>query len=80
MGTAKVDESVLALAVAEVFDLTPKGIITTLDLLKPIYKHTAAHGHFGRKADECGPGTFSWERTDRTSELKTAVERATASV
>ncbi|MEE2907989.1 MAG: methionine adenosyltransferase [Planctomycetota bacterium] len=80
MGTATVDESAIALAIAEVFDLTPKGIITTLDLLRPIYTCTAAHGHFGRPADNCGPGTFSWERTDRAAELKTAVKRAAASV
>ena len=79
-GTAKVDESALASAIAEVFDLTPKGIITTLDLLRPIYTTTAVHGHFGRQADACGPGTFTWERTDRTADLKTAVERAAASV
>lgn len=79
MGTAKVDETTIASAVGEVFKLTPKGIITTLDLLKPIYGPTAAHGHFGRKADECGPGTFSWERTDQVSQLKAAVECSTAS-
>tara|TARA_B100001059_G_scaffold103630_1_gene103477 strand:- start:5626 stop:6831 length:1206 start_codon:yes stop_codon:yes gene_type:complete len=79
-GTAKVDETIIADAIKEVFSLTPKGIITSLDLLRPIYSATAAHGHFGRAADEAGKGTFTWERTDKATELKTAVERAAASV
>jgi S-adenosylmethionine synthetase len=57
----------------KVFDLTPKGIITTLDLLRPIYLPTAAHGHFGRTPGEAGEGTFSWEKTDRVDDLKAAV-------
>jgi S-adenosylmethionine synthetase len=79
-GTATVDEALLASTVAELFTLTPKGIITTLDLLQPIYGPTAAHGHFGRTAGECGPGTFSWERTDRVADLKAAIALATAGV
>ncbi|MCH2134478.1 MAG: methionine adenosyltransferase [Phycisphaerales bacterium] len=79
-GTATVSEAAIAAAVREVFALTPKGIIDTLDLCRPIYTPTAAHGHFGRAADECGPGTFSWERTDRVADLKAAVERCAASV
>ena len=79
-GTAKVDETVIADAIKDVFDLTPKGIITSLDLLRPIYSPTAAHGHFGRSADEAGKGTFTWERTDKVAELKAAVERSAASV
>ena len=50
------------------FDLTPAGIIKQLDLKRPIYKETAAYGHFGR--DE-----FPWERTDKVEELKQAVNR-----
>ncbi|MBM44117.1 MAG: methionine adenosyltransferase [Phycisphaerae bacterium] len=72
-GSAKVDESAISDAVSKVFDLTPKGIITTLDLLRPIYLPTAAHGHFGRAPGEGGEGTFSWERTDKVDELKAAV-------
>ena len=49
------------------FKLTPKGIIETLDLRRPIYKATAAYGHFGRS----GPG-FTWERTDRADALRKA--------
>jgi S-adenosylmethionine synthetase len=56
----------------EVFDLTPGGIITQLDLARPIFEPTSYHGHFGRRPDEAGPGTFTWERTDRTDELRSA--------
>ena len=45
--------------------MTPKGIMTTLDLRRPIYKKTAAYGHFGRTEPE-----FSWERTDKAAALK----------
>ncbi len=72
-GTATVDESAIIGAVSQVFDLTPKGIITTLDLLRPIYLPTAAHGHFGRAPGEAGEGTFSWEQTDKVDDLKAAV-------
>ena len=72
-GTATVDEAALAEAVTSVFDLTPAGIISTLDLLRPIYSSTAAHGHFGREPGEGGEGTFSWERTDKVDALKAAV-------
>jgi S-adenosylmethionine synthetase len=47
------------------FDLRPKGIVKMLDLLRPIYRKTAAYGHFGRDEPE-----FSWERTDRAEALK----------
>ena len=50
----------------DVFDLRPKAIIHALDLLKPIYRHTAYHGHFGRKG-------FSWEKTDQVEALQAAV-------
>ncbi|MCA9667278.1 MAG: methionine adenosyltransferase [Myxococcales bacterium] len=67
-GTATVDENKLAVAVREVFDCRPAGLIKDLDLLRPIYKQTAAYGHFGRE----GEG-FSWERTDKAEALKAAV-------
>ena len=67
-GTGTVDEDKLAKAVREVFDLRPKGIVQTLDLLRPIYAKTSAYGHFGRELPE-----FTWERTDKVAELKAAV-------
>jgi S-adenosylmethionine synthetase len=54
-------------AINEVFDLRPAAIIRDLDLLRPIYQQTAAYGHFGRELPD-----FTWERTDRTSDLKAA--------
>jgi S-adenosylmethionine synthetase len=71
-GTEKVDETTIENAVLEVFDLTPGGIITQLDLAHPIFEPTAYHGHFGRIPDEAGPGTFTWERTDRIDDLRSA--------
>lgn len=65
-GSAVVDEERIAQAVQKVFDLTPGGIIRTLDLKRPIYGKTAAYGHFGRDG-------FSWERTDRVESLRAAV-------
>jgi S-adenosylmethionine synthetase len=67
-GTGTVDEEKLALAVREVFDLRPKGIVQALDLLRPIYAKTSAYGHFGRELPE-----FTWERTDKVAELKAAL-------
>ncbi|MBX3354647.1 MAG: methionine adenosyltransferase [Phycisphaeraceae bacterium] len=75
-GTGKVDDEWLADEVRKHFELTPSGIIRTLDLLKPIYSPTAVHGHFGRKPDEAGPGTFSWERTDKAKALAAAARKA----
>ncbi len=72
-GTAKIDEQKISELVREHFDLTPAGIIRTLDLLRPIYSTTARHGHFGRTPGESGQGTFTWERTDKADELKAAV-------
>ena len=66
-GTAKVDPAKISKAVREHFDLTPKGIIESLGLRKPIYRVTARHGHFGRKP---GDGTFLWERTDKAEALQ----------
>ncbi len=66
-GTGEVEDDRLTQAIREVFDLTPRGIITELDLLRPIYRKTAAFGHFGRNEPE-----FTWERTDRIGDLRTA--------
>ena len=66
-GTGRVPEERITQLVRENFSLTPKAIIETLDLRRPIYKTTAAYGHFGRS----GPG-FSWERTDRAEALRKA--------
>ena len=66
--TSTVDEEVITKAVERVFDLRPGAIIRDLRLRRPIYEKTAAYGHFGRKDPE-----FTWERTDRVDELKTAV-------
>ncbi len=70
-GTGKVDEAKLETALAEVMDLTPRGIRTHLSLNKPIYAKTSAYGHFGRKAGR--DGSFSWEKTDLVKALKAAV-------
>src|SRR5271154_2487114 len=64
-GTGKVEEDKLEELVRKNFSLTPKGIIESLDLRKPIFKATAAYGHFGRK----GEG-FKWENTDKADDLK----------
>ena len=64
-GTGAVDEQRLEDVVRRIFPLTPKGIIETLDLRRPIYKKTAAYGHFGRELPE-----FTWEKTDKTRELR----------
>ncbi|MGQ0684360.1 methionine adenosyltransferase [Bradyrhizobium sp.] len=69
-GTGKVPEDTLERAVAEVMDLTPRGIRTHLDLNRPIYARTAAYGHFGRTPDN--EGGFSWEKTDLVEPLKRA--------
>ena len=64
-GTGKVPEVEIEKMIMEVFDLTPKGIIDTLDLLRPIYRKTAAYGHFGRELPE-----FSWEKTDKVEDIR----------
>ncbi|MEU7047015.1 methionine adenosyltransferase [Streptomyces eurythermus] len=66
-GTARVPQAVLEKAIGDVFDLSPKGIIRDLDLLRPIYGRTAAYGHFGRELPD-----FTWERTDRVDALRAA--------
>ena len=67
-GTEKVDPIKIERAVHEVFDLRPLAIINELDLRRPIYKKTAAHGHFGRTEPE-----FTWERLNRVDALRSAV-------
>lgn len=63
-GTGRVKDEELEKKIRKVFDLTPAGIIEALDLRRPIYRKTAAYGHFGRTEPE-----FSWERTDKVDEL-----------
>jgi S-adenosylmethionine synthetase len=65
-GTGKVSEDRLAELVRETFDMRPRAIIEQLDLLRPIYRKTAAYGHFGRELPE-----FTWEKTDKAAILKT---------
>jgi S-adenosylmethionine synthetase len=67
-GTETVDLGKLTTAVQEVFDLRPAAIIRALDLRRPIYKKTAAYGHFGRQEKE-----FTWEQADRADDLKSAL-------
>jgi S-adenosylmethionine synthetase len=64
-GTGKISDEKLAKLVSDCFDLTPRGIIKTLDLRRPIYKKTAAYGHFGRALPE-----FTWEKVNKISDLK----------
>lgn len=64
-GTGKVDDSELIKRIKKVFDFTPAGIIDTLDLRRPVYRPTAAYGHFGREIDG-----FSWEVADKVNELQ----------
>ena len=66
-GTGTVPNEKIVAAVKEVFDCSPAGIIKTLDLKKPIYRATAAYGHFGRSE-------FSWEKTDKVDQLKAAIK------
>lgn len=66
-GTGKISDDKIIALIKTHFDLTPKGIINQLDLHKPIYRRTAAYGHFGQENTN-----FSWERTDKVEELKEA--------
>jgi S-adenosylmethionine synthetase len=66
-GTGKISDEKITDLVLRHFDLRPKGIVNMLDLLRPIYRKTAAYGHFGREEPE-----FTWERTDRASLLREA--------
>ena len=70
-GTGVVPEAEIERALAEVMDLTPLGIRKHLDLCRPIYRRTAAYGHFGRAPE--ADGGFSWERVDLVDKLKSAV-------
>jgi S-adenosylmethionine synthetase len=63
--TGKISEDQITRLIRDQFDLTPYGIMEMLDLLKPIYRATAAYGHFGREE-------FSWERTDKADALRGA--------
>jgi S-adenosylmethionine synthetase len=67
-GTGKVADEAIVAAINEVFDLRPKAIIESLQLLRPIYSKTAAYGHFGRELPE-----FTWEAIDRADALRAAV-------
>jgi S-adenosylmethionine synthetase len=66
-GTGRLSEGALASLIREHFRLTPRGIIDDLRLRRPIYKQTAAYGHFGRDAE-----SFSWEATDKAEALRAA--------
>ncbi len=66
-GTNRVDEKLIADLTRDNFDLTPLGIIKSLNLRRPIYRATAAYGHFGRNQKE-----FTWEQTDRAETLRSA--------
>jgi S-adenosylmethionine synthetase len=77
-GTGSVGDRAIEDAVRDEFDLTPRGITASLDLRKPIYRATAAYGHFGRTPETIGRGRsartlFTWERTDRARALRRAV-------
>ena len=74
-GTGKIDDDALSEIVQKVFDLRPKAIIQTLDLLRPIYQKTAAYGHFGRDEPE-----FTWEATDKVEALRSAAGITSAPV
>ena len=67
-GTGRVDDERICTLIREFFPLTPRGIIQTLDLRRPIFRKTAAGGHFGRSEPE-----FTWERIDRIADLLAAV-------
>jgi S-adenosylmethionine synthetase len=64
-GTSVVEESAIEACVKALFDLTPAGIIASLDLLRPIYRKTASYGHFGREEED-----FTWEGLDRVDEIR----------
>ena len=67
-GTSQVDPVKIGQAVEDVFDLRPAAIIAALDLRRPVFQETAAYGHFGREGDG-----FTWERTDRADDLRSAL-------
>ena len=69
-GTSKLDSNTLSDLVRANFELTPKGIIESLNLRRPIYRKTAAYGHFGRKDPD-----FTWEATDKAASLATGAKQ-----
>ncbi len=66
-GTGKISDTRMKQLITEFFDLRPKAIVQQLDLLRPIYRETAAYGHFGRELDN-----FTWEKTDKAEQLREA--------
>ena len=68
-GTEKVDTSLIEKAIKDIFDLRPRAIVESLELLRPIYFKTAAYGHFGRELPE-----FTWEKLNRVEELRSALK------
>ena len=68
-GTGKLPDEKIAELIGEHFDLRPAGLVEMLDLKRPIYRKTAAYGHFGREDDD-----FTWERTDKAEALKAALQ------
>ena len=69
-GTETVDNAKIVAAIEQIFDLRPAAILRDLDLRRPIYRRTAAYGHFGRPATD---GGFTWERTDKVDDLRSAL-------
>ena len=69
-GTAKIEDRAISELIREHFTLTPRGIIESLDLLRPIFLQTAAYGHFGRRG-----AAFTWEKTDKARALREAAKR-----
>jgi S-adenosylmethionine synthetase len=74
-GTGKVEDQRLAEVIRDTFELTPAGMIKQLNLRRPIYRKTAAFGHFGRTED-----TFTWEATDKAELLRDAAQLTAAAV
>ena len=72
-GTEAVPVDTIQRAVTEVFDLRPAALVDQLDLLRPIYRPTAAYGHFGRTSAPGVEDAFTWERLDRVDALRAAV-------
>ena len=70
-GTGQVDPELIEKAIRDTVSLTPRGIRTRLGLNRPIYRRTAAYGHFGREPE--ADGGFSWERLDLVDALKAAI-------
>ena len=64
-GTGKIDDEKIVQLIEKHFDLRPKGIVQSLNLLRPIYTHTASYGHFGRDEPD-----FTWETTDKAEALR----------